>query len=75
MPNQFTKIPDVPEGLLKALVEAFPDRLPEPDTTLKEVRLRQGEQRVIKFLQRHFKAQQENPENVLRRLTKTTDPH
>lgn len=56
--------PEVPEGLLKALCLAFPDRLPDTAMKLKEIRLRQGEQRVIRFLQSHFKAQQENPNNV-----------
>ena len=43
--------PHIPEDLLKALEEIYPNTLPEnPNISLSEVNRLQGEQSVIKFL-------------------------
>lgn len=45
--------PVVSERLLKHLREAFPNVLPEnPKVNIEDLRLLQGEQRVIRFLER-----------------------
>lgn len=56
-----TQFPFVPPDLLRALEEAFPDKLPsDPQTVPAEFSALVGEQRVIRFL-RHRLALQEAP--------------
>ena len=53
--------PSVPEDLLRALEERFPDRLPDdPNVSIEMVRREQGAQSVIAFLRATFERQNEN---------------
>jgi len=51
------RFPEVPEGLLKALEAAFPDRLPDHVPSIDDVGVRVGQQRVIRLLRRHYNEQ------------------
>lgn len=51
------KFPVVPDDLLKALEEAFPDKAPRGALTLQQYAALSGEQRVMDFI-RHRHAQQ-----------------
>lgn len=54
------KLPVIPEDLLKALDERFPERCPEPSWSEREIWMRVGERNVIRFLKRVFSEQNEN---------------
>jgi len=54
------KLPVISEDLLKALDKQFPERCPEPSWSDREVWMRVGERRVVRFLKRVFDQQNEN---------------
>jgi hypothetical protein len=56
--------PTIPQDLMRVLDANFPDTMPDVKDSVKQVRLKQGQQQVLRFLKSHFKAQQENPNNV-----------
>lgn len=58
--------PPVSEALLKALRDHFPDRCPDTNVPLEEVRAKAGEQRVIALLAEVLRLQNEE-NNVLQR--------
>lgn len=51
------KFPSVPEDLLKALEETFPNVLPPKGCTIEDVRVKQGNQEVLEFLRTAFERQ------------------
>lgn len=52
------RFPSIPEDLLKALEEVYPDKLPDDTSiTLNEVNVLQGQQQVIRFLRAQFERQ------------------
>lgn len=53
-------LPSIPEDLVKALDLAFPERCPEPEWSDRDIWMRVGERRVIRFLLRKFKEQTDN---------------
>lgn len=54
------QFPAIPEDLLKALAERFPDRCPEMSATDREVWASVGAQQVVRFLKRTFEEQNES---------------
>lgn len=60
MSNTSGDLPVIPEDLLKALDSIFPERCPDPSWSEREVWMRVGERRVVKFLQRVFAEQNDN---------------
>lgn len=54
------ELPVIPEDLLKALDKHFPERCPEPEWSEREIWMRVGERRVVRFLKRVFDEQNEN---------------
>jgi hypothetical protein len=50
----------VTKELLEELEKRFPDRCPEPDLSLDEIRFKQGQVSVIRFLRGHYEAQSKN---------------
>ena len=52
-----SKLPPISTQLLAALEKAFPDVLPAPDITLDQIRIKQGEVNVIRFLRRQYDIQ------------------
>lgn len=54
------KLPVIPQDLLEALDKQFPDRCPEPSWSEREIWMRVGERRVVRFLKRIFEQQNEN---------------
>lgn len=59
-PDINQSLPVVPQDLLEALEKRFPDRCPDPQWTDREIWMRVGEQRVIRFLRSVFNQQNEN---------------
>lgn len=55
--------PSVPQDLLEALREAFPDRLPRKSISHEEFLILQGQQKVIDFLSVNFRNQQSEGES------------
>lgn len=55
----YAPVPPISKQLLDNLKERFPNRLPEPTATLDDIRLLQGEQRVIAFLANEHRKQSE----------------
>lgn len=53
-------LPVVPKDLLDALEVRFPERCPEPEWSDREIWIRAGERRVVRFLKRVFEQQNEN---------------
>ena len=53
-------IPPVPHELLTELERRFPDVMPEPDTTVDAIRIKQGQVSVIRFLRYAFNEQNKN---------------
>jgi hypothetical protein len=49
--------PEIPKVLLEALEQKFPDRLPDHFASIDELRMLQGEQRVVRFLRHQFDQQ------------------
>jgi len=47
----------VSEALMDALEALFPDRCPLPSSSDQEVRMKMGEQSVVRFLKYHFNLQ------------------
>lgn len=60
MSNPTKPLPPIPEDLLKVLDLAFPERCPDPEWSDRDIWMRVGERRVVRFLQRKFKEQNEN---------------
>jgi hypothetical protein len=54
------KFPVVPKELLEELEKRFPDRCPEPTTSLDEIRIKTGQVSVVKFLRSIFEVQNRN---------------
>lgn len=54
------QLPVVPQELLEALDRRFPERCPEPEWSDREIWIRAGERRVVRFLKRVFEQQNEN---------------
>lgn len=54
------KLPVIPEDLLKELDHRFPERCPDPSWSDREVWMKVGERRVVRFLQSVFDQQNEN---------------
>ncbi len=52
--------PSIPEALLTELNARYPERSPELEWSDREIWLRAGERRVIRFLNEMFKRQNEN---------------
>ena len=50
----------VTKELLEELEKRFPDRCPEPDLSLDEIRFKQGQVSVVRFLRQHHEAQSKN---------------
>jgi hypothetical protein len=50
----------VTKELLEELEKRFPDRCPEPDLSLDEIRFKQGQVSVVRFLRAHHEAQSKN---------------
>lgn len=57
LPQPKSKLPPIPKNLLEALEKAFPDRCPDPGLSMDEVRIKQGEVAVVRFLRRQFDIQ------------------
>jgi hypothetical protein len=55
--DQKNKFPPVPKQLLEKLEALFPDRCPDPEDTLDDIRVKTGEVRVVRLLRHHFDAQ------------------
>lgn len=53
-------LPVVPKDLLDALDARFPERCPEPEWSDREIWIRAGERRVVRFLKRICEQQNEN---------------
>lgn len=54
------KFPPIPKVLLEELEKRFPDVCPEPDLSLDQIRFKQGQVSVIRFLQSNFEFQNRN---------------
>lgn len=54
------ELPAIPEDLLKALDAKYPELCPDPSWTEREVWMRVGERRVVRYLKRIFAEQNEN---------------
>ena len=52
-------IPKLSETLVQVLEERFPDRLPGRDTTLEDLRFKQGQVSVVRFLREQYNIQNE----------------
>lgn len=52
--------PPVPKELVQALDERFPERSPDPEWSDREVWMRAGERRVVRFLLRKLQEQEED---------------
>lgn len=52
-----SKLPPIPVDLLVALEKAFPDVCPDPGVSLDDIRIKQGELAVVRFLRRQFDIQ------------------
>ena len=50
-------LPSIPEVLLKALEERFPDRAPDLKTPDKEVWFKAGQAHLVRFLRAQFEEQ------------------
>lgn len=53
-------LPAIPQDLLDALDARYPERCPDPEWTERQIWMRVGERRVIKFLKAQFDLQNEN---------------
>lgn len=53
-------LPVVPQDLLEALDKQFPERCPDPGWSDREIWMRVGERRVVRYLKRIFEQQNEN---------------
>jgi hypothetical protein len=49
--------PPIPLALLLELEARFPDRMPEPENSVDDIRVMQGSVKVIRFLRTHFDKQ------------------
>lgn len=54
------KFPPIPKEVLEVLEERFPDICPEPTLSLDEIRIKQGQITVIRFLRSTFDFQNQN---------------
>lgn len=54
------KFPLVSKELLLELEKRFPDVCPEPDLTLDQIRIKQGQVSVVRFLRTQFDSQSNN---------------
>jgi hypothetical protein len=54
------KFPPIPKVLLEELERRFPDVCPEPDLTLDQIRFKQGQVSIIRFLRSTFDFQNQN---------------
>lgn len=54
------KFPLVSKELLQELEKRFPDTCPEPDLSLDQIRFKQGQVSVIRFLRSQFDLQSTN---------------
>lgn len=52
--------PHIPKPLLDELDRRYPERSAEPDWSDRDVWLRAGERRVVRFLKEQFRRQNEN---------------
>jgi len=52
-----SKLPPIPVDLLVALEKAFPDVCPDPSASLDDIRIKQGELAVVRFLRRQYDIQ------------------
>ena len=59
-PMQNSPFPHIPNALLDELNQRYPERSPEPEWSDREVWIRAGERRVVRFLKEQFKRQNEN---------------
>jgi hypothetical protein len=53
-------LPFIPQDLLDDLNRRYPERCPEVDWSDRDIWLKAGERRVIRFLNEQFKRQNEN---------------
>ena len=53
-------LPFIPQDLLDDLNRRYPERCPEADWSDRDIWLKAGERRVIRFLNEQFKRQNEN---------------
>ena len=51
------KFPPISQELLEALEHLFPDSMPDVSLTAEEIRVRQGEVKVTRFLRQKFEEQ------------------
>ena len=51
--------PIVDRKLLQWLEKEFPDRMPGPELSIDEIRIKQGEQRVMQFIRLRLEVQEE----------------
>lgn len=54
------KFPLINKELLAELEKRFPDTCPDPSLTIDQIRVKQGEISVIRFLRSMFEAQSKN---------------
>lgn len=55
-----SSFPTISKALLDELKERFPDRMPERNRSLDDIRFEQGQVAVVRFLQQQFEIQNEN---------------
>lgn len=58
--NRDNRLPVIPEALMKALDERFPERCPDPTWPDRDIWMDVGRRAVIRFLLSEFKRQNEN---------------
>ena len=54
------KFPNISKELLEVLEKRFPDRSPDGDETLDEIRFKSGQVSVVRLLRYHFNLQNQN---------------
>lgn len=54
------QLPVIPQDLLEELDKRFPERCPEPSWSEREIWMRTGERRVVRFLKHVFEQQNSN---------------
>lgn len=58
--NNNKRFPLVSKELLEELEKRFPDIMPEPDQPLDQIRIKQGQVSVVRFLRTQFDSQSNN---------------
>lgn len=53
-------LPNIPQDLMKALEERFPERCPNPKNTEREIWIEVGKRELVRFLKSQFDSQNKN---------------